>query len=48
MNNIYLKVAANRIEIEKDTFTTGGSVDFDGCVFSFEKRLCSDSATLTL
>ena len=36
MNNIYLKVAANRIEIEKDTFTTGGSVDFDGCVFSFD------------
>lgn len=36
MNNIYLRVTSNRIELQKDTFTTGGSVGFDGCVFEFD------------
>lgn len=36
MNNITLKVTANRLEIVSDTFTTQGSVNYDGCVFSFD------------
>lgn len=37
MNNIILNVTSNRLEIEKDTHTTGGSINFDGCVFSFDE-----------
>ncbi len=36
MNDIILKVTANRLEIEKDTYTTGGSINYDGCIFSFD------------
>ncbi len=36
MNKIILKVTANRLEIEKDTYTTGGSVNFDSCSFVFD------------
>lgn len=37
MNNMILNVTSNRLEIEKDTYTTGGSIDFDGCVFHFDE-----------
>lgn len=37
MNNMILNVKSNRLEIEKDTYTTGGSIDFDGCVFNFNE-----------
>ena len=36
MNDIILNVTANHLEIEKDTYTTGGSVNYDGCVFKFD------------
>ncbi len=36
MNKIILKVTANRLEIEKDTYTTGGSVNYDSCSFNFD------------
>lgn len=36
MNDILLKVSANRLEILQDTYTTGGSVNYDGCLFSFD------------
>lgn len=36
MNKIILKVTANRLEIEKDTYTTGGSVNYDSCSFDFD------------
>ncbi len=36
MNNISLKVTANRIEILSDTYTTEGSVNFDSCTFQFD------------
>lgn len=36
MNKIILKATANRLEIEKDTYTTGGSIDFDSCFFNFD------------
>lgn len=36
MNDIRLKVTANRLEILEDTYTTGGSVNFDGCIFTFD------------
>ncbi len=37
MNNLILKATSNRLEIEKDTHTTGGSIDFDCCIFSFDE-----------
>lgn len=36
MNKIILKATANRLEIEKDTYTTGGSVNYDSCSFDFD------------
>lgn len=36
MNDMILKVTANRLEVQKDTYTTGGSVDYDGCIFEFD------------
>lgn len=37
MNNMILTVTSNRLEVEKDTYTTGGSINFDGCVFQFDE-----------
>lgn len=37
MNELILKATSNRLEIEKDTYTTGGSVNFDCCVFTFDE-----------
>ncbi len=36
MNNMSLRVTENRLEIVTDTYTTGGSVNYDGCVFDFD------------
>lgn len=36
MNKIIMRVTANRLEIEKDTYTTGGSVNYDSCSFVFD------------
>ncbi len=36
MNDITLDVTENRLEIARDTYTTGGSVDFDTCTFVFD------------
>lgn len=36
MNELILKVTANKLEAENDIFTTSGSVNFDVCVFSFD------------
>ena len=36
MNDITLKATENRLEILKDTYTTGGSVNYDTCTFSFD------------
>ncbi len=36
MNNIKLRVTANRLELIEDTYTTGGSVNYDGCEFDFD------------
>ncbi len=38
MNNMRLKVTGNRIEFLSDTFTTQGSVNYDGCVFEFNSE----------
>ncbi len=36
MNDIALNVTGNRLEIKSDTRTTGGSVDYDTCTFTFD------------
>ncbi|MBR3836006.1 MAG: hypothetical protein IKJ69_04365 [Clostridia bacterium] len=36
MNDITLLVTENKLEIIKDTYTTGGSVDYDTCTFNFD------------
>ena len=36
MNEIRLKVTANKLEAENDVFTTSGSANFDECVFTFD------------
>lgn len=36
MNELRLKVTANKLEAENDIFSTSGSVNFDSCVFTFD------------
>ncbi len=36
MNKMKLKVSANHLEIVSDTYTTGGSVNYDSCAFEFD------------
>lgn len=37
MNNLKLSVTGNRLKITEDTITTEGSINYDGCVFNFDK-----------
>ena len=36
MNEIRLRVTANKLETENDVLTTSGSANFDECVFTFD------------
>ncbi len=45
MNNLILKATSNRLEIEKETYTTGGSINFDCCIFRFDQTWSGFSKT---
>lgn len=36
MNELRLKVTANKLEAQNEVFTTSGSANFDTCIFSFD------------
>lgn len=37
MNNIKMTVTGNQLKITEDTVTTQGSINYDGCVFTFDE-----------